>query len=131
MKQTTKNGNRLGILATIIVCLAVLLCLAALPAFAASADEVKAMIDALPSVAELEQMSDGELDEVYIAAQDASDSIDALSEEEWTAIVDRTEKLTAIMAWFNDRVAETSTISASYKGFVISFDEKIYYRNFL
>ena len=66
-------------------------------------EKVQAMIDALPTVEELENADDEKVDEVYAAVQDVCDALDKLSEEELEQV--NTEKLDALLEWFNGQVA--------------------------
>lgn len=67
-----------------------------------TADEVKAMIDALPSVSKLESMDDDELNSVYEQAQEAYDAFEALTEEEQGELANELQKLTDILDFYTD-----------------------------
>lgn len=67
-----------------------------------TADEVKAMIDVLPSVSELESMDDDELNSVYEQAQEAYDAFEALTEEEQGELANELQKLTDILDFYTD-----------------------------
>lgn len=66
-------------------------------------EKVQAMIDALPTVEELENAEDETVEAAYAALQDVYDALDELSEEELEQV--NTEKLDALLEWFNGQVA--------------------------
>ena len=67
-------------------------------------EKVQAMINALPTVEDLEDTDDETVDEVYAALQDVYDALDELSTEELDQITGL-DKLAALMEWFNGQVA--------------------------
>ena len=67
-------------------------------------EKVQAMIDALPTVEELEDADDEKVDEVYAAVQDVCDALDELSTEELEQITGL-DKLEALMEWFTGLVS--------------------------
>lgn len=67
-------------------------------------EEVKAMIDVLPSVSEMENMSEEDLNQVYEQAQNAYDAFEALTGEEQEELADELEKLSDIMDFFSSQV---------------------------
>lgn len=58
-----------------------------------TAEDVKAMIDALPDVSELEYMSEDELNSVYENAEKAYDAFETLTDEEQIELADDLVKL--------------------------------------
>ncbi|MCD7748601.1 MAG: Cna B-type domain-containing protein [Oscillospiraceae bacterium] len=84
-----------------------------------SADEVQALIDALPTVEDLSAMTSEEQLEVYYATQEANDAYYALSEEDQALVDDSV--LDELFAYFNSLTEEvpdppstTSTIKVYY-----------------
>lgn len=62
-----------------------------------TAEQVKAMIDTLPTVSEMEGMSNDELDSVYEQAQEAYDAFEALTDEEQIELADDLVKLADVL----------------------------------
>ena len=69
-----------------------------------AAEKVQAMIDALPTVKELENADDDTVDAAYAAVQDVYDALDELSEEELDQITGL-DKLAALLEWFTGPVS--------------------------
>lgn len=67
-------------------------------------EKVQAMLDALPTVEELENAEEATVNAAYEAAQAAYDALDVLSPEEQEQITG-VEKLVALMDWFNGQVS--------------------------
>ena len=67
-------------------------------------EKVQAMIDALPTVEELEDADDETVDAAYAAVQDVYDALDELSEEELDQITGL-DKLAALLEWFTGPVS--------------------------
>ena len=67
-------------------------------------EKVQAMIDALPTVEELENADAETVDAAYAAVQDVCDALDKLSTEERDQLTGR-DKLDALLEWFNGQVA--------------------------
>ena len=66
--------------------------------------EVQAMIDALPDASELDGMDDTARESAYLAASEAYEAYDALTEERQSALTGA-EKMIAILKWANEQVA--------------------------
>ena len=80
-------------------------------------EKVQAMIDALPTVEELENADDETVDAVYATVQDVYDALDELSTEELDQITGL-DKLAALMEWFTGPVSTfTGPTDASYFNF--------------
>ncbi|MCD8028081.1 MAG: carbohydrate-binding domain-containing protein [Erysipelotrichaceae bacterium] len=70
-----------------------------------ASDEVQALIDALPTVEELELLSTDELNEVYANIQEANDAYEALSDDEQALVDD--SKLDELFNYFNSLTTAT------------------------
>lgn len=73
-------------------------------------EEVKAMIDALPSVSEMEDMGEEELNSVYEQAQNAYDAFEALTDEEQDELAEELEKLREVLEFYTTLVEPTGDL---------------------
>ncbi|MDY3250057.1 MAG: leucine-rich repeat domain-containing protein [Candidatus Choladocola sp.] len=77
-------------------------------------EKVQAMINALPTVEEMEDAGDEKVDEVYAAVQDVCDALDELSTEELDQITGL-DKLADLLEWFTGPVSTfTEPTDADY-----------------
>lgn len=85
-----------------------------------TAEDVKAMIDALPSVSEMESMSEDELSVVYKNAEKAYDAFETLTDEEQIELADELVKLRDVLDYTTGFVTPLATGTGPY-GVSLSF----------
>ncbi len=79
-----------------------------------TAEEVKAMIDALPTVSEMEGMSKDELSEVHNKAQEAYDAFEALTDEEQIELTNDLVKLRAVLDYVTEQTMPLAADTSAY-----------------
>lgn len=77
-------------------------------------EDVKAMLDALPSVLELEAMSEDELSSVYEQAQEASDAYEMLTEEQQTELSSEYAKLKEVLEYMAGLTAPANADTSAF-----------------
>lgn len=91
-----------------------------------TAEDVKAMIDALPDASELEDMDNDELSEVHEKAQDTCDAFEALTEEQQAELAEELTKLRDVLDFMTNltaTAADNNPLDISASSVTISKNE--------
>lgn len=78
-------------------------------------EDVRSMIDALPDVSKLEDMSEEALDSVYEQAQEIYDVYETLTDKEQVELADELVKLRDVLDYFSITVMPMAGVSGIYK----------------
>lgn len=95
-----------------------------------TADDVKAMLNALPSVSELEGMSEAERSSIYEQAQEVYDAFESLTDEEQIGLEDDLVKLRDVMDYLTTFTMPLGPAPVSKLGLTVTVPNyALYYAN--